>query len=216
MIRKTVKITQMLFNELRYGDMRRVLCSGEVNSVDMNDFFKKYNLKVDKKKVELPIVSSDKLSLVELDAPFICSFARSLNPGFVFEIGTGKGYSARCFLGNMKNGMVFSLDKEKRDVGISDNRLYMLRGDSKIFPFQPFYNKADLFFIDGNHSHSYVYSDSVNGFKCTRDGGFMLWHDFCEDYLGCVSAVMEFTGRYDLVVHKISGTRFAVAQVVKH
>lgn len=216
MFQKLSRLFQVLSDEVRYGDVRRVLCSDVVNYVEMDDFFKANRLVFDKEQVEIPVVSVDKLSLVELDAPFICGLVKGLDPKCIFEIGTGKGYSARCFLSNMDGGRVFSLDKEVRDVGIAESRFDMLRGDSKGFDFSPFFDGVDLFFVDGNHSYSYVFCDSVNAFRCVRDDGFILWHDFCDSYLGSVSAVLDFTGRYDLELSKIIGTRFAVCRVVKH
>jgi len=59
--------------------------------------------------------------------------------------------------------------------------------DSAKFDFSIYENKIDLFFVDGAHSFEYIESDTKNAFRCVKDTGIILWHDY-----GDIMDVTEF------------------------
>lgn len=58
------------------------------------------------------------------------------------------------------------------------SRITNLYGDSTKFDFSSYYDKIDLFFIDGAHAYEIVKTDTLNGLKCVRNGGVIIWHDY--------------------------------------
>jgi predicted O-methyltransferase YrrM len=84
-----------------------------------------------------------------------------------------------------------------------------LFGDSLKFDFSPYYGKIDLIFIDGNHSYSFVKSDTENAFKMLSPKGVILWHDF--DYI-IHRDVFKYLNTLVKThkIYSIPGTRFAV------
>jgi predicted O-methyltransferase YrrM len=51
-------------------------------------------------------------------------------------------------------------------------------GDSKVFDEEPYAGTMDLIFVDGDHSESYVRSDTAKAMRMLAPGGWLLWHDF--------------------------------------
>ena len=56
--------------------------------------------------------------------------------------------------------------------------MQQLYGDSKQFDETPFFDWADLVFVDGSHAQSYVESDSAKAMRIVKPGGLVLWHDY--------------------------------------
>jgi hypothetical protein len=57
-------------------------------------------------------------------------------------------------------------------------RIKQFLQDSATVDFEPFRGKMDFVFVDGDHSMSYVKSDSENAFSMLSPGGVILWHDY--------------------------------------
>jgi hypothetical protein len=83
-----------------------------------------------------------------------------------------------------------------------------LQGDSRNFNFEPYYNRMDLVFIDGNHNLPYIQKDTENALKMLKIGGTLLWHDYVgipgediSDYLNQLSKNMP--------IYQIAKTTFA-------
>lgn len=57
-------------------------------------------------------------------------------------------------------------------------RIEQLFGDSKLFDETPYAGTMDLIFIDGDHTESYVRSDTEKAMRMLAPGGWLLWHDF--------------------------------------
>jgi hypothetical protein len=58
------------------------------------------------------------------------------------------------------------------------SKVINLFGDSMNFDFNSYYNKIDLFYIDGAHAYDFVKSDTINAIKCVKNGGIIVWHDY--------------------------------------
>lgn len=208
-----LKTARLLGDELRYGDKRRLLWSTMLPRCNIGEFLKVRGIHLDGREVVTPSIPDDvvKAPLVEYDADFLCILTGALQPQRVFEIGTGLGIASQCFLSNMDDGVVLSMDMQDRYIMAADKRLIKIYADSLQFDFSRWYNQVTLFFIDGDHSYNAVYTDSRNALKCIRDDGYIIWHDFHPDYLGCVAAVIDFIEEYDLDYRKIIGTNMVVA-----
>jgi hypothetical protein len=145
----------------------------------------------------LPALTQDLISL--------CLMCRALKPRVIFEIGTLKGYTALHLALNAPSATVYTLDLPGsgdpslattmmdsqhveshrqikklcfEDVEEVRGRVHCLYGDSALFDFSPFYEKVDLFFVDGAHSYEYVRSDTISALRCCRKGSYIAWHDF--------------------------------------
>lgn len=57
-------------------------------------------------------------------------------------------------------------------------RITQLFGDSKQLDESPWFDFADVVFVDGSHAYSYVLSDSRKAMRIVRPGGLVLWHDY--------------------------------------
>jgi predicted O-methyltransferase YrrM len=57
-------------------------------------------------------------------------------------------------------------------------RIEQLFGDSKVFDTAPYAESIDLIFVDGDHTESYVRSDTEKAMQMLAPGGWLLWHDF--------------------------------------
>ena len=125
-----------------------------------------------------------------------------------------------------KNGKIFSLclpqDQCSFDVGEfvkkdekAKKNVELLSGDSTTFDYSPYKDSIDLMFIDGSHYYDYTVSDTENAMKCVKKNGFIIWHDFNNTHLDNVKAIYEMCKKYNLDLHRIDGTSFAIAQVKK-
>lgn len=59
-------------------------------------------------------------------------------------------------------------------------------------------NSLDFVYIDGCHEYLVVKADIENFFKKVKPNGVLSGHDFCGNFLGVVTAVMEFTVKQNL------------------
>lgn len=169
----------------------------------------------------------------------LATLAYQLKPKTVFEIGTYNGFTTLHFAYNApEDAKIYTLDlpadfevKDKIHYSYDDlmvvelskkniaNRIYKkdpmegkvveLFGDSEKFDFSPYYGKIDLVFIDGNHSHDYVKSDTEHAFKMLSENGVILWHDF--DYI-IHRDIFKFLNNLaqQYKIYSIPHTRFAI------
>lgn len=161
--------------------------------------------------------SSYKSDLINL-----CLLCKLLNPKKIFEIGTFQGNTALHFaLNTSPESRIFTLDLPPEASGseltttladdtylkLLENKTYCLEGypettkiqflfgDSASFDFSPYFNKIDLFFIDGAHSYQYVKSDTTNALKCCHPGSVIAWHDFGKAGVNGVSRYLKQLSR---------------------
>ena len=72
-------------------------------------------------------------------------------------------------------------------------KIRQLFGNSLNFDFTPYQSKMDLVFVDGAHHYETVASDTANGLKLLKPGGYLVWHDFANfgDYHDVTRAVLD-------------------------
>ncbi len=87
-----------------------------------------------------------------------------------------------------------------------EGRIEQLFGDSKTFDEEPYAGTMDLIFLDGDHTESYVRSDTRKAMRMLAPGGWLLWHDFRgpDQAPGVWRALHEMNGDHELV--HIQGT----------
>jgi predicted O-methyltransferase YrrM len=50
--------------------------------------------------------------------------------------------------------------------------------DSADFPINQYLRHFDFIFVDASHTYENTLNDSHNAFKCIKNKGFILWHDY--------------------------------------
>ncbi len=127
------------------------------------------------------------------DIALLKKLCESKNDCTYFEIGTWRGESVRnvsevskeCFTLNLSNQEMIEIFGSEEyasahfffSKGIEN--VTQLYGDSKKFDFAALNKKFDVVFIDGNHHHDYIKSDTQNVFQfLTDDNTIVVWHDY--------------------------------------
>jgi len=127
------------------------------------------------------------------DMMLLTGLAEGISGCRYFEIGTWRGESVKSVSSRASECYTLSLsDEEMRSMGmdettISAHRLFSgniqnvkhLRGNSRNFDFAGLDQKFDLIFIDGEHHHDVVVSDTRNVFEhLVHDQSIVVWHDY--------------------------------------
>jgi hypothetical protein len=160
----------------------------------------------------------------------ICAHVR---PQVIIEIGTFKGTTTLLMAMNSPaTTKIYTLDLPSPTTPITypldigsiagqpytvgecykgtavEAKTHQLCGDSADFDFTPFYSKADLVFIDGNHEYHNVRADTENAMRCLRTHGLIVWDDYHPSYgPGVMRALHEISKKG---IWQILGTRFGV------
>ena len=166
------------------------------------------------------------------DLMSIAAICRVLSPARIMEIGTFTGETTWTIATNLPDSsQVFTLDLPPDEIpsffpryvagsiflGTPENaRIQQLFGWSDRFDFSPYHGSMDMVFIDGDHSHAAVQTDTATALKLIRRGGIVIWDDY--RYLPChrdccgvsdfLHSVME-----TIPVRQLAGTRLAVMRV---
>lgn len=108
----------------------------------------------------------------------------------------------------------FALDESVFDAFLysgtaAEGAITQLYGDSKQFDEAPWYDWADVVFVDGSHARSYVESDSRKAMRMVKPGGLVLWHDYAgpKHAPGVFDALNELART--VTMHHVRGTTFA-------
>lgn len=108
---------------------------------------------------------------------FAAGIVKLLKPEFIFEIGTYKGYSSKCFAGP-NIGMVLTIDINNHDVDFSEfaNIVYKNVSSRDLYEIYsgPF---IDIMHIDGSHKYEDVMYDINSWCNWLKDDGIILLHD---------------------------------------
>ena len=156
--------------------------------------------------------------------------AKGMNAKNIFEIGTFEGNTSANIAYNVNDdAAIYTLDFSlyrlcaNADAAVkyveSDARarsiVKILEGDSLEFDFSPFYNRMDIVYIDGGKTYKCVLSDSENAYRCVKNGGLIIWHDFLAfgKYHSVVASVaFDLCRKYHLKLSLIDGTRMVIAK----
>lgn len=176
-------------------------------------------------------LTADELCVVAMITQFLA-------PAAIFEFGTFTGRTTLAMAMNSPpDTRIYTLDledpgssylrKEKRDevyhLGAQSGSLHrssdysgkieQLWGDSARFNEEQFLESIDLIFIDASHSYEYVMNDTRKALKMARNGGVILWHDYCVFWPGVTRYLHELARSYPIC--HIEGTHLAVLPLTR-
>jgi len=167
-----------------------------------------------------PLFAGGNVSLLELMV--IANVAKQAEPPMAFEIGTFDGRTTLNIAANLTlPAKVYTLDLPKSDLGETkfalapgetafvdktksgarfigtayEKQITQLYGDSATFDFSPYEGQMGLVFVDGSHSYDYILQDTANALRLASDNGFILWHDYQQDWPGVIRALNELKER---------------------
>lgn len=183
------------------------------------------------------LIRTHKWAMPEHELITLGAIAKALQPRFVVEIGTFLGGSTIAIASNMPEQgrlITFDIDPSKRKthvhglgVGVPDFDVGCLfRGTryermieqrfshSENFAHQDLLGKADLVFVDADHTYDFVKEDTKQAVRLLKTGGSIIWHDYTwepssSECVGVTQAVNEFQEEFGGCC-QIEGTRFAI------
>lgn len=130
------------------------------------------------------------------DIALLKSLCRKFENAKYFEIGTWRGESVRNVADVAKECFTLNLSKQQMlDLGLSEKyadahaffsknlpNVTHLYGDSRTFDYAGLNKKFDVVFIDGNHHHDFIVSDTKNVFEhLLHENSVVVWHDYAYD-----------------------------------
>lgn len=138
---------------------------------------------------------------------YVVAIARHLGSRRIFEFGTWIGKTAYYLACNADDAQVITLDmppgdegtKIGHDLGLwfrdSDRRhqITQILTNSRAFDPTPYQGQMDLIFVDGDHTHEGVKSDTENAFKMLAPGGVIIWDDYDPKVPEVAEYIREFT-----------------------
>jgi predicted O-methyltransferase YrrM len=168
------------------------------------------------------------------------AITRMVNPRFVIEFGTFQGGSTLVMAANMDSGghiATIDLDPAQRKThehglgtGLQEFSLGCLFHGTRYEPMieqrcsntlnfeaDDLIGRADMVFIDADHTYPFVKQDTAKALTFVRPGGWILWHDYTwepenSECAGVTRAVNEFLLQHGDCFH-IARTRFAIHHV---
>jgi len=135
------------------------------------------------------------------EARFLKEQAEKLNPGDVYlEIGVAYGRSLSIVAKYAFTKEVYGVDilnwKEREDnlkkLKVKAN---FIEGNSQALALT-WKKPIDLLFIDGDHTYEGVVKDIDSWLPKVKDGGMVMFHDYCEREPGVMQAVQFIQGHY--------------------
>jgi predicted O-methyltransferase YrrM len=165
---------------------------------------------------------------------------RMTKPRFVVEFGTFQGGSTLVMAANIDPGgriVTIDLDPSQRTshehglgTGLLEFDLGSLFRGTRFEPMieqrwsntlnvagDDLLGKADLVFVDADHTYPFAKHDTAKALTFVRPGGWIVWHDYTwlpehSECAGVTRAVNEFFQRHGNCFH-IAKTRFAIHRV---
>jgi predicted O-methyltransferase YrrM len=171
-----------------------------------------------------------------VDLIAMCMLCQIVKPSVIFEIGTYHGSGALHWALNAPTATVYTLDlpPQKRPelhTTVVDQyhirerstaestmvfagrpeaeRIRCLLGDSARFDFAPYFQRVDLFFVDGAHSYEYVTCDTRSALACCKPGGVIAWHDYGRSGVNGVSKVLHKLAANGYPINRVPGGSLA-------
>ena len=109
----------------------------------------------------------------------------------------------------LKEDLKYIVDQNKKNKAYQSSlyrsKIVEHEGNSLVYDFEIF-GELDFVFIDGGHSYEVVKSDTEKALKSLKDGGVIVWHDYCVNCEG----VYFYLNSLPLDLLHISGTSFVL------
>ncbi|SMC35281.1 class I SAM-dependent methyltransferase [Moheibacter sediminis] len=127
------------------------------------------------------------------DIALLKSLCRKFENASYFEIGTWRGESVKnvadvakdCYTLNLSRQQIINLGMPANYADAHAffskglNNVTHLEGDSRTFDYAGLNKKFDVIFIDGNHHHDFVVSDTKKVFEnLIHENSIIVWHDY--------------------------------------
>lgn len=127
------------------------------------------------------------------DIALLKSLCRKFENASYFEIGTWRGESVKNVADVAKDCYTLNLSRQQIiDLGMTAkyadahaffskglHNVTQLEGDSRTFDYAGLNKKFDIIFIDGNHHHDFVVSDTKKVFEnLIHENSIVVWHDY--------------------------------------
>lgn len=227
LVKPIIRFFAKEWDEIRYMDMKKAYMTGQIEEkyqIAFSDLLLKHKIKLLKEDIKIP-VKFELESITDLELNVICKIAMGIKAKNIFEIGTYLGRTTVNLAYNTgKDSHIYTLNLPQKDCTFLmgkyirehetiSNKITQLIGDSKKFDYSPYFNKIDLFFIDGGHNYISVLNDGEKALKCVRKGGFIIWHDFDFTHLGSSRAIIEICIKNRLKLNKIDDTKLAIVKI---
>jgi predicted O-methyltransferase YrrM len=183
------------------------------------------------------LIRSHKWAMPEHELLTLGAITRMIQPKLVVEFGTFRGGSTLAIASNMpQEGRVVTVDIDPSTrsthehglgTGLSDFDVGCLFKSTRYermieqrfcntlsFDTSDLSGKADLVFIDADHTYEFVKRDTAKAMTLVKPGGWLLWHDYTwepqnSECAGVTKAVNEFLQANGNCV-QIAKTRFAI------
>ena len=126
-------------------------------------------------------------SLSKIDIRLVSSFAAVSKR--ILEIGTKHGRTTiNLAKFSPKEAKVISIDKDQSqdqsallNYPQSFKKIKFIQADTSKYDFSEL-GTFDLIFIDGCHDLPVAIEDTYNALKIIKKHGFIIWHDYCDEY----------------------------------
>lgn len=183
------------------------------------------------------LIRSHEWAMPEHELLTLGALARQLCPSLVVEFGTFMGGSTLAMASNLPTEsriVTVDLEPEQRPehehgmgVGLLEFEVGCLfrgtRYESMIeqrfantieFSDEDLVGKADLVFVDADHTYEFAKRDTETALRLVKPGGAILWHDYSwapenPECVGVTKTVNEFRDTHG-GCRQIEGTRFAI------
>jgi len=176
-------------------------------------------------------------SLTTIESVMLLKLLRCVEPTFIFEFGTYKGYTTRLLLENLPESNVeceriYTLDlpeidniafqggdknlalealnfKRKYLNSSKKNLVKQIFQDSMTLDAAQYTKKFQYIFVDANHEVSYVKKDTENSLKMLADSpSCIIWHDYGNHEFPQLTQYLDDLAS-DLTLYHVEGTMLA-------
>lgn len=130
------------------------------------------------------VIKDSKASIEKEDLAILLRILAEINPKYILEIGTWKGFSAQVWHKAFSPiDQLITIERDQFEYEYQPNNLHYIRGDSHqsevIDEVKKWcdYDKIDFLFIDGDHSYEGVKKDWEMYGPLVQKGGIVAFHD---------------------------------------
>ncbi|MEM9685433.1 MAG: class I SAM-dependent methyltransferase [Bacteroidota bacterium] len=184
--------------------------------------------------VDTPIVTTDALATPEQDAKILYAFVAHLKPKHLLEIGTFYGHTTYGFALNSPESVIYTIDIHagmqipvpgfqqrelltQADVGMlfkeKKTNIRQRFGDSRLIETYDDIPAIDFAYIDGNHTHDAIITDSTHVLSLMNNNGVIFWHDYKDDgHVETKQALEDLSKKTGLTIFHIEDSWLAFAK----
>jgi predicted O-methyltransferase YrrM len=156
-------------------------------------------------KVPLGVVNEASPHTNQTNLLYVVAIAAYRKCENIFEFGTWKGNTTYYLTFASEEAFVTTLDLPPEDLSAAEDigsvfvgsdrehKINQILCDSHKFDIEPYRNKMDLIFVDGDHTYEGVKNDTEKAFQMLAPGGIIIWDDYEPKNPDIVRFFSEFT-----------------------